>query len=298
MGGVSEADGVPIAPRPPVPGWLPFLTGSLLLYTGLVREYLAVGAFSYGGVDGWIFDLTRHVNLFEVALGVAILVPMTRSMAAVALVVFASASMGIVLHLKFNEGLDISRLPLFGPCELPFAGQVAVNLGLCGAAAWILARSPVGPRYLVPAATAVPLTAALAFLLTALMKVEDRVFPSGCLFGEVDGAGVFHEDPLVAWLQGGTMLAIPLELAVAWLLFHRPTRRWGARVGGGFLLLGASALTTVALVSGKDPTRYCGCFGPLELPLGAHLFVDGVMGGLLFWTYRLTQPTGSDGNRR
>ena len=69
----------------------------------------------------------------------------------------------------------------------------------------------------------------------------------------------------------------------------------GAKLGAGFVVLVASLLAAPTLVSGRSPTAMCGCFGPVELPLDAHLTFDGLLLGLLLWTLRLEAPPSSGG---
>jgi hypothetical protein len=272
---------------PAAPGWLPLLVGGLFIHAGLVRSYLRVDGFPYERVDYWLYDVTRHWNVAAVLLGAAVLLPLTRAMGAVAVGAFAVASTWVVLFLALAKRMDVSTLTLFGPCELPIAGQLTLNLGLLAAAGWLLLGASPGRRAGLTTATAVPACAAAAFLLTAWLKLETTLNPPGCGWYLVDAAGNAREDPLYAWLWWGGRFAIPVEAAIAALLLVPRTRAWGARIGAAFVLLATSVLVALTVISGRDLTAMCGCFGPISLPLSAHLTFDGMLLGLLLWTLKL-----------
>jgi hypothetical protein len=84
---------------------------------------------------------------------------------------------------------------------------------------------------------------------------------------------------------------IPLEFGLAWLLWVKSRREFGALLGCA-AMLGAAGLLTWAHLSGRD-VRTCGCFGPIEMSYGAHMAVIGILFTLCFLT--LLSADASDG---
>jgi hypothetical protein len=106
--------------------------------------------------------------------------------------------------------------------------------------------------------TAVPNALAITFLTSAVMKL----FSGGYLCGP---------DP---W-AGANYSMIPLEFAVAIMLWQPKWREFGSLLGSS-AMAGAAALLTWAHLTGRDVSR-CGCFGPIEMPYGAHMAVIVVL---------------------
>lgn len=140
---------------------------------------------------------------------------------------------------------------------------------------------------------AVSLLAAAAFALTAGLKAWSTLNPPRCTW-EIPGPdGVQVPDPLHPWLWWGGRVAVPVECAIAFLLVRPRTRRLGAVLGAGFVLLAAGTLAILTSVTKRDLTAMCGCFGPWELPLRTHLALDGAFLGLLFLVLAGGRPPGS-----
>jgi hypothetical protein len=68
---------------------------------------------------------------------------------------------------------------------------------------------------------------------------------------------------------------VPVELALAYLLWKPVRRELGALLGCA-TMAGAAALLTWAHLTGRD-VRTCGCFGPIELPYAGHLALVAVL---------------------
>lgn len=111
---------------------------------------------------------------------------------------------------------------------------------------------------------AIPTSAGSVFLISAVLKLNKP--------------GYLCFDP---WVPANTAM-IPLEFVLAFLLWKKDRREFGALLGCA-TMAGATAVLAWAHAAGLD-VRACGCFGAIRMPYGIHLAVNGVLFVLCFAT--------------
>jgi hypothetical protein len=110
--------------------------------------------------------------------------------------------------------------------------------------------------WLIPRLTvAVPRAVAVIFLGSSMLKLF--LGPMACF-----------DDP---WAPANGAMG-PLELILAWCLWSKRFRSFGALLGCG-TMVGASTLLTWAHYNGLD-IGACGCFGPIRMPYAIHVVLS------------------------